>query len=94
MTTITIADLNSDCTLDREAMSFKKGGSAPWVYGWIAPYSPQTPAFGQVVNFYQINNSFYANQMINQYQTIDVNNSGANSNISLVPVMVTTPQVS
>jgi hypothetical protein len=95
MTTITIADLNSNRTLDRKAMSFKKGGSAPWVYGWIVPYSPQTtPAFGQVVNFYQVNNSFYANQMINQYQTIDVNNSGANSNISLVPVMVTTPQVS
>ena len=92
MTTLTIGDLNTGRTLDHKAMSFIKGAGAPWVYGWITPYRPETPAFGPVVNFYQINNSFYANQMINQYQTIDVNNSGANSNISLVPVMVSTPQ--
>ena len=93
MAAITISDLNTACTLDRKAMSFIKGaGGAPWVYGIAVPFR-ETPAFGPVVNFYQINNSFYANQMINQYQTIDVNNSGANSNISVVPVMVSTPQV-
>jgi hypothetical protein len=91
MAAITISDLNTGCTLDRKAMSFIKGGSAPWVY-FAVPFR-ETPAFGPVVNFYQINNSFYANQMINQYQTIDVNNSGSNSNISVVPVMVSTPQV-
>jgi len=93
MTTISIGDLNTGSTLDRKAMSFIKGAGAPWVYGWIVPYRPETPAFGPVVNFFQINNSYYANQMINQYQTIDVNNSGANSNLSVVPVMVSTPQV-
>ena len=92
MAALTISDLNTDCTLDRKTMSFIKGASAPWVYGIAVPFR-ETPAFGPVVNFYQINNSIYANQLINQYQTIDINNSGANSNISVVPVMVTTPQV-
>ena len=93
MAAITISDLNTACTLDRKAMSFIRGASAPWVFGSFRAYMPDIPAFGPVVNFYQINNSFYANQMINQYQTIDINNSGFNSNISVVPVMVSTPQV-
>ena len=96
MAALTISDLNTDCTLDRKTMSFIKGASAPWVFGIAVPFR-ETPAFGPVVNFYQvnntINNSIYANQLINQSQTIDINNSGANSNISVVPVMVTTPQV-
>ena len=89
MAAITISDLNTGCTLDRKAMSFITGGAAPWVFGPFVPYRPDTPAFGQVVNFYQVNNSYYANQM----QLIDVNNSGANSNINLVSVMVNAPQV-
>ena len=94
MAAITISDLNTACTLDRKAMSFIKGGvSGGWVQGIAMPFSRATPAFGPVVNFYQINNSFYAEQMINQYQTIDVNNSGSNSNITVVPVMISTPQV-
>jgi len=93
MAALTISDLNSSCNLERKAMSFIRGGDARWVFGSFVPYRPATPAFGPVINFYQINNSYYANQMINQYQTIDVNNSGSNSNISVVPVMVTTPQV-
>ena len=89
MAAITISDLNTACTLDRKAMSFIKGaGGAPWVYGIAVPFR-ETPAFGPVVNFYQINNSFYASQM----QIIDVDNSGANSNINLVSVMVNAPQV-
>ena len=94
MAAITISDLNTACTLDRKAMSFIKGGNfGEWTRGIAVPFIRETPAFGPVVNFYQINNSFYANQMINQYQTIDINNSGFNSNISVVPVMVSTPQV-
>jgi hypothetical protein len=87
MVAITINDLPTNRDLDRKAMSFIKGGAFPWMCGPFAPYRLDTPAFGQVVNFYQVNNSYYADQMINQYQTIDVNNSGANSNLNLVSVV-------
>jgi hypothetical protein len=40
---------------------------------------------GQVVNLYETNNNFYAAQMINQFQNIDVNNTGSNSNIAVNP---------
>jgi len=85
MRAITINDLPASCVLDRKAMSSIRGGDgAPWVYGWISPYSPATPSLVPVVNFYQVNNSFYANKMINQSQTVNINNSGANSNINAV----------
>lgn len=82
MAAITIKDLHTNRVLDRKAMSFISGGGAPWVYGWIRPYVVSQPSFGPVVNFYQINN--FADQMINQIQVVDINNSGANSNINVV----------
>ncbi|RJG05538.1 hypothetical protein D3870_05480 [Noviherbaspirillum cavernae] len=86
MAAIVINDLHSDRTLDRKAMSAIRGaGGAPWVFGAFAPYRPSVPAnasFGQIVNVYEINN-FYADQMNNQFQSINVNNTAANSNISL-----------
>ena len=78
---ITIKDLHRNELLDREAMSSVRGGGAPWVYGWIRPFVSSAPSAGPVVNFYQINN--YADQMINQYQIVDVNNTGTNSNINI-----------
>jgi hypothetical protein len=81
MAVITIHDLPANRELDRDAMSSIRGGGAPWVYGWIRPYSPTTANASPVVNFYQVNN--YADQMINQIQVIDVNNSAANSNINI-----------
>lgn len=42
------------------------------------------PSLVPAVNFYQVNNSFYAEQMINQSQIVNINNSGANSNINAV----------
>lgn len=81
MATITINDLSGNRDLDRKAMSQLRGaGGAPWVYGWIAPFS-DAPSFAPVVNFYQINN--YAEQMINQYQIVSVLNSGSNSNVAV-----------
>ena len=81
MATITINDLSVNRDLDRKAMSQLRGASgAPWVYGWIAPFS-DAPSFAPVVNFYQINN--YADQMINQYQMVSVLNTGANSNVAV-----------
>jgi hypothetical protein len=85
MPAITVEDLPRDQTLDREAMLCIHGGGAPWVYGWITPYVSSQPSIGPVVNLYEISNTFYADQMINQFQTIDVHNTGANSNISVNP---------
>ena len=86
MAAIVIKDLVSNRALDRKAMSAVRGGGAPWVFGWITPYVPAVPAnsgFGQVVNFYQVNNNYYADQMNNQIQSVNVNNTAANANISV-----------
>jgi hypothetical protein len=81
MAAITIKDLPANRDLDRKAMSSINGGGAPWVYGWIRPYVAEAASFGSVVNFYQINN--FADQMTNQFQLVNVSNSGANSNINV-----------
>ncbi len=78
MATITINDLPASYTLDRKALAHIRGAGAEWVYGWITPFveaSQRGPA--PVINFFQINN--FADQMINQFQTISVLNTGANS---------------
>lgn len=81
MATITINDLSVNRDLDRKAMAQLHGaGGAPWVYGWIAPFSDAL-GIAPVVNFYQINN--FAEQMINQYQMVSVLNTGANSNVDV-----------
>ena len=86
MASITVNDLSLNVALDRKAMAAICGGDgAPWLYGWIQPYVRDTPSFGPVVNLYEITNNFYANQMINQFQSVDVRNTGANSNISVSP---------
>jgi len=82
MARITIGDLPNNATLDRKAMSAIRGAGAPWVFGWIRPFAPSSPSQFPVINFYQINN--FANQMINQFQTVSVNNSGANSTLNVV----------
>lgn len=82
MATITINDLPASVTLDRKAMSTIRGAAgAPWVFGWIRPFINASPGQQPVINFYQINN--YADQMINQYQMVSVNNSGANSTLNV-----------
>jgi len=82
MATITINDLPTSKTLDRNAMSTIRGaGGAPWVFGWIRPFIESSPSQFPVINFYQINN--YADQMINQYQVVSVNNTGNGATLSL-----------
>jgi hypothetical protein len=83
MATITVTDLPQNRQLDRKAMSAIRGAGAPWVFGWIRPYAPSALSTAPVINFYQINNSFYAGQMINQFQMIDVNNTAPNSNVTV-----------
>jgi hypothetical protein len=86
MASITVNDLSLNLALDRKAMAaIRGGGGAPWVYGWIQPYVRETPSIGPVVNLYDISNNFYANQMINTFQSVDVRNTGANSNINVSP---------
>lgn len=83
MAAITINDLPTNRALDREEMSFVRGGGAPWVFGWIRPFVATTPSFGPVVNFFNITNNYTADQMINQFQVVDINNTGSNSNITV-----------
>lgn len=83
MAAITINDLHTYRTLDRKAMSAVRGAGAPWVFGWITPYVPASPAAGSAINFYQINNTYYADQIINQVQVVNVSNSAANSNVNV-----------
>lgn len=82
MASITIKDLSTSATLDRKAMLAIRGAGAPWVFGWIRPYLTESPSQSPVINFYQINN--FADQMINQYQTVSVNNSGANATLNVM----------
>lgn len=83
MAAITISDLRTNRTLDRKSMSFIRGGGAPWVFGSFQPYVSGQPSFGPVVNFYQTTNNFYADQMNNQIQVVDIHNSAPNSNIKV-----------
>ncbi len=83
MAAITINDLPTNRALDRKEMSFVRGGGAPWVFGWIRPFVATAPSFGPVVNFFNITNNYTADQMINQFQVVDINNTGSNSNITV-----------
>ncbi|HEY3598255.1 MAG TPA: hypothetical protein VGL08_12195 [Paraburkholderia sp.] len=86
MASIAINDLSHSLALDRKAMTaIRGGGGAPWVFGWIQPYVRSSPSMGPVVNLYEVQNNFYADQMINQFQTVDVRNSGTNANINVSP---------
>jgi hypothetical protein len=80
---LAIKDLPTDRTLDREAMARVRGGDgAAWVFGWIRPYVASQPTgIAPVINFYQINN--YADQMINQFQNVEVSNSAPNSTLTV-----------
>ncbi|HEV3104698.1 MAG TPA: hypothetical protein VGZ01_03290 [Trinickia sp.] len=84
MAAITITDLNMTRDMPRQSMSLIRGAGAPWVFGWIQAYAPPVASVGPMINFYQTNNTFYANQIVNQIQAIDVNNAGANSNLTVL----------
>ncbi|RWA53966.1 hypothetical protein AU476_12185 [Cupriavidus sp. UYMSc13B] len=56
-----------------------------WVFGWIPPFVPSSPLpLGTVINFYEINYSFYADQMNNQFQNIDIRNTRARNDGRLI----------
>lgn len=82
MAAIIINDLPVSHALDSRAMSAIRGGGAPWVFGWIRPHIPNERNFASGVNLVEINN-FYADQIINQIQVVDIDNTGAGSVISV-----------
>jgi len=85
MATTTINDLPRSRALDYKAMSSIKGaGGAPWVFGAFQPFVPESDRFLPIVNFYQTNNTFVADQLTVQFQTIDISNSAANASINVV----------
>ncbi|CAB3666421.1 hypothetical protein [Trinickia soli] len=84
MTAITIVDLRMTRDMPRQSMCSISGAGAPWVFGWIQPFAPPVQSMGAVINLYETNNTFVANQMVNQFQSINVANGGANSNLTVV----------
>jgi hypothetical protein len=85
MSAITINDLHASRALDFRAMSRIKGaGGAPWVFGAFRAFMPESLRIPPIVNFYQTNNIFVADQMNVQLQTIDINSSAANAVIDVV----------
>jgi hypothetical protein len=88
MSVLSVADLECSRELDDAAMSAISGGGggALWIFGWITPYiSGRQEGFGGVVNIYDITNNFTADQMINQFQSVDVHNSGNGANLNVSP---------
>jgi len=82
MAHIRIDDLRVERTLDARAMRRVRGGDgAAWCFGWIQPYLPAQSRGVPVINIYQINN--YADQMINQFQTVSVSNAAPNAVITV-----------
>jgi hypothetical protein len=59
-------------------------GGAPWVFGAFRAFVPESAQFVPIVNFYQTNNVFVADQLNVQMQTIDINSSAANAVINVV----------
>ena len=87
MATTTINDLRMSRALDYKAMSCIKGaGGAPWVFGAFQPFLPESARFLPIVNFYQTNNTFVADQLTVQFQNIDVSNSAANATINVAEI--------
>lgn len=87
MAALIIRDLPRESDLQAGAMSsIRGGGGAPWVFGWIRPYVPAMAGdggFGGVINVFEVTNNYFAQQMNNQFQTIDISNTAPNAQISL-----------
>ena len=78
MSAITIKDLSLDVELDRKAMASVYGGAgAPWVFGAFQPFvQTASRAPGSIINLFQSNTYYMADQMTNQSVNINGSNSG------------------
>ncbi|AEI77900.1 hypothetical protein CNE_1c25840 [Cupriavidus necator N-1] len=66
-------------------MAGVRGAGGQPVFGWIRPFVPSSALpLGTVIIFYEINYSFYADQMNNQFQNIDIRNNAPNANINVL----------
>jgi hypothetical protein len=84
MATLTIDDLRMSRALDYQAMSTVKGaGGAPWVFGAFQPFVAESDRFLPIVNLYQTNNTFVADQLTVQLQNIEIDNSASNASINV-----------
>ena len=87
MSVITVKDLSSSCELDHQEMALIKGAGAPWIFGAFRSFLGESASASPTVNnYYQIDNSIHADKLINQHQTVEINNTGNNSNINAVLV--------
>jgi hypothetical protein len=88
MATTTIQDLPLSRAMDYEALTaVRGGGGAPWVFGAFVPFARPSESvapiiFNQFNQFNQITN-FIADNLTLQFQNINVENFGANSNINV-----------
>jgi hypothetical protein len=80
MATTTIHDLPLSRALDYKAMTaVRGGGGAPWVFA----FRPFVRAAGIAPIIYNQITNFIAENLTLQFQNINVENSGANSNINV-----------
>jgi hypothetical protein len=80
MATTTIHDLPLSRALDYRAMrAVRGGGGAPWVFA----FRPFVRAAGIAPIIYNQITNFIAENLTLQFQNINVENSGANSNINV-----------
>ncbi len=88
MSVITLKDLPAESELDPQAMeSIRGAGGAPWVFGAFRSFLGESASAAPapiVNNFYHVDNSVHADQINNQFQTVEINNTGSNSNINAV----------
>ncbi|MFL6717395.1 MAG: hypothetical protein ACJ8G3_13655 [Burkholderiaceae bacterium] len=89
MATITINDLATRVTLDRASMRAVRGGDgAPWVFSFQPFIASVAKASSAVVNFFQTNNIYTAEQMTIQALNVEVGPSAPGSTVNVVPTMV------
>ncbi|SAK64034.1 hypothetical protein AWB78_02216 [Caballeronia calidae] len=100
MCALSVTDLDYDRELDHAAMSaISGGGGAPWIFGWITPFIDRPPVSvgggAGVVNLIDVTNNIYevtnnitnitVGQMINQFQSVAVSNTGNGATLTVNP---------
>jgi len=89
MATIMIHDLATQTMLDRAAMRAIRGGDgAPWVFSFRPFIESVARVPGAVMNFFQTNNIYTAEQMTLQSLNVQVGPSAPGSVVNVVPTMV------
>ena len=80
MASLKINDLELSLALDYDAMRSVQGaGSGTWVIGAFQPYFQPVASIVPSVNYYQVTNNYtLVDKMVNQYTSVNVNNTGAN----------------